>query len=246
VCSNDDGLSFTREKEAGRASAQGNGLEEVVPAVTDPQRRLLARVSIYALASTVMVVGVWWWCPYVNRTTTILLVRHAEKAGEGNSDLTDAGRNRADELVTVAADAGVTAIYATEWCRTVLTSKPIAEARGLTVQIVRDAAGGLTSCTPSIPASRYSLLPVEIDTPAEVVGHVLANHPGGTALIVGHSNTVPELIRLLSGGFVVSVPDHAFDRLFILTRRDFGPSRLVKGRYGAFSCNDGMPAACPS
>ena len=97
------------------------------------------RPSPYALhrrAALAMVAGLaLWTCaasppavdPVEAQRTRLLLVRHAEKQDEGfNPDLTPDGAARAERLAEIAADAGVEAIYTTEFCRTALTAQPAA------------------------------------------------------------------------------------------------------------------------
>jgi phosphohistidine phosphatase SixA len=117
---------------------------------------------------------------------TVFLVRHAERADIGpggtppmtppgapapDPDLSDFGRARAASLAAALKDAEITAIYATELKRTQQTAAPLAQALGLTVIVVPANA---------VPAliRKVKALP-------------------GNALIVGHSNTVPEAIKAL-------------------------------------------------
>src|SRR5688572_14937113 len=69
--------------------------------------------------------------------TTVLLVRHAEKAAQPADDppLTAEGEARAQALVQVARDAGVTAIVTTQFQRTRLTGAPLAQALGITAEV---------------------------------------------------------------------------------------------------------------
>src|SRR5436190_22872808 len=70
---------------------------------------------------------------------TIFIVRHAEKASGGDAKdplLSEAGRARAESLATTLKDAGITAIYATEFKRTQLTAEPVARAAHVETTIV--------------------------------------------------------------------------------------------------------------
>jgi hypothetical protein len=67
---------------------------------------------------------------------TIILVRHAEKKIEPENkdpDLSPAGLARAQELVRIFSNTGITAIYATQFKRTQQTVKPLADKLGLPV-----------------------------------------------------------------------------------------------------------------
>ena len=202
----------------------------------------------YAILVTVVVVVVGWIC-WFNSRTTVLLVRHAEKGAATNANLTTEGLDRADELVAVASEAGVSAVYATEWCRTAQTAQPLADALGLTIQVQQHShpEAGLAACDPAVPAGLYSLLPPENDTTAELADEILAANQGKVVLVVGHSNTVPELVDRFGGGSFDPVGfGEAFDRLFVVSlyRYFLGP-QLIKARYGRFSCADGAQATCP-
>jgi broad specificity phosphatase PhoE len=131
----------------------------------------------------------------------VFLVRHAERADSASGkppkmatdpDLSDEGKARAASLATVLKDAEITAIFATEFKRTQQTAAPIAKALGLTVKIV-----------PSTD-------------PADLLGQIKASK--GNVLVVGHSNTVPDVIKGLGGPAVPSIPDNEFDNLYVVTR----------------------------
>src|SRR5205823_9140645 len=70
--------------------------------------------------------------------STIFIVRHAEKAASGgdNPDLSEAGRARAETLASMLKDAGVSAIYVTEFKRTQQTAAPLAKMLHLDPTIV--------------------------------------------------------------------------------------------------------------
>lgn len=129
---------------------------------------------------------------------TFIVVRHAEKATDDPEDpnLSALGRQRAQRLATLLADAPVVAIYATEFRRTHQTAQPTADQHHLPI------------------AAYYSKGPAE-----ESAQRWRAAHERGTVLIVGHSNTVPDLVGALSGQPAAAMPDTEYDRL---TRIDIG------------------------
>ena len=80
-----------------------------------------------------------------NPVTTVILVRHAEKASqEDASPLTPAGTERANELARVLAGVKVDAIYTTQYRRVQDTAAPFAQALGIT-PLVRNAGGTYAS-----------------------------------------------------------------------------------------------------
>jgi broad specificity phosphatase PhoE len=127
--------------------------------------------------------------------TVVLLVRHAEKASATAADppLSVAGKARARVLAHVAGDAGVSAIFVTQFQRTKATAAPLAAKLHLT-PIERNAA----------------------DT-AGLVADIQANHAGKTVLVAGHSNTVNEILKALTGTSMDEIPDKQFDNLFVVT-----------------------------
>lgn len=225
----------------------GSATEGLVIVTPDPlARRLVMERSIQrrgyrtfyiVLIATCIVLVTWYFCVF-NPPTTILLVRHAEKApGSGNVNLSGAGQTRADALVNVANEAGVSAVYANEWCRTAQTAQPLVAALGLPlhVQQVAHPQAGLGGCNPGITAP-VNNVPADVDTSPELVQHLLDEHRGQTVLIVGHSNTVPEMVEVLGGGAFSAVhidEPTEFHKLFIVTvRRFFTSPKLVKAQYG--------------
>lgn len=143
--------------------------------------------------------------------TVVVVVRHAEKRAMPSDDppLSDAGRNRAKALAHVLADAGVTAIFATQFQRTHQTIEPTAQALG-------------------IPVTQVDATKIEM-----LVGQVLEEHRGEVVLVAGHSNTVPEIIAALGGGKIPPIDESAFDDLFIVTVPKNGSARILHLKYGA-------------
>ena len=131
---------------------------------------------------------------------TTFLVRHAERADTAagapatmntDPDLSERGRQRADTLATMLKDAQITAIYVTQYKRTQQTAAPLAKALGI---------------TPTVLTSK--------ETPA-LIGR-LKNHKGN-ALVVGHSNSVPDVISGLGAAGAPTIPDDEYDNFFIVT-----------------------------
>lgn len=150
-------------------------------------------------------------------TTTVVLVRHAEKEAEPAADppLSAPGRARAQALLEVLGDARVDAVYATQYERTRTTAQPLADAAGVPVTVVQAGRGG----------------PDYITTVAE---RARTEHPGGVVVIVGHSNTLGPTIAALGGpDDIGELPDEAYDRFFVVLLRAGEPARLVRARFGA-------------
>lgn len=142
------------------------------------------------------------WPPVAEAQKLVIVVRHAERAdgGAGTASMTGApadpllsaaGEARAARLAGLLAESGITAIFATEFKRTQDTAKPIAAKLGLTTQTVKAA-----------------------DT-AGLLAALKASHGNDIVLIVGHSNTMPEIIKGLTGRSV-TIADSQYDDLFFL------------------------------
>jgi phosphohistidine phosphatase SixA len=151
--------------------------------------------------------------PAVATAQTIFVVRHAERADAGmaaapgaDPDLSPAGRERAESLAWVLKDARITRIYTSEMKRTRQTAAPMAKAAGVEATTV----------------------------PAREVAALLEQVKAGTgnALIVGHSNTVPEILKGLGVAEPVTISDAEHDNLFIVTTVAAGDGRtFVRVRY---------------
>ncbi len=151
-------------------------------------------------------------------STTIILVRHAEKAAAPAADppLTAAGTARAEALAELVKDAGVRDVVSTQFLRTRATAAPAAARLGLPVEAL-DAR--LTA-----RATADSLL---------------ARYRGRTVLLVGHSNTIPAIIEALGAPRPADICDSGYDNLFVVTVPAAGSATDVHLHFGA-------PAPCTS
>lgn len=135
------------------------------------------------------------------------LVRHAEKTTEKpDPALTQAGQQRAQDLTARLDKVSLTAIYSSDYTRTRDTAAPVAKAQGLDV-IIYD--------------------PRDLEGLAKIL---LAQK--GQILVVGHSNTTPELSALLGGPKGEPIVEATeYDRFYILQRNGDDVSGHIK-RFG--------------
>ena len=147
--------------------------------------------------------------------TTVFVVRHAERASATDSDspLNDAGRERARALAGALGAAGVDAIYTSQFVRTRDTAAPLAERLGVEITIHQVSNAEASS--------------------REIARRVLAENPGGTVLIVGHSNTVPLIVEALGGDHVGPLDDSDYDNLFVVVVHPSGEVGTTRARFGA-------------
>jgi phosphohistidine phosphatase SixA len=131
--------------------------------------------------------------------STVFVVRHAERADAGTKpppgadpDLSADGRARAESLATMLKDARIGQIFITEFKRTRQTAEPLAKVLGVEPTVIAQKdVRALVDRLQSIP---------------------------GSVLIVGHSNTVPEIVKALGVAESISIAETEFDNLFIVLR----------------------------
>lgn len=165
--------------------------------------------GIFATALIVITVVYLYFC--WGTQTTILLVRHADRQGSADA-LSTAGTARAQELAHVLEKSGISAIYTSEATRTQQTAASTATLLGITPV--------------AVPASDV----------AGLVSTIRSDNSGQTMLVVGHSNTVPQIIAEF-GGPVVTIGENEYDNLYVLTlcRCRWQRVRLTNLQYGAAS-----------
>lgn len=116
----------------------------------------------------------------------VYLVRHAEKAKGDDPGLTDAGKRRADALQERLKGKGVDYIHSSDYRRTRETAAPLAAA--LKQEVLIYDAGDLFGVADDIKGKP------------------------GTHLVVGHSNTTPELAAILSGQLMEAMDETEYNR----------------------------------
>ena len=142
---------------------------------------------------------------------SFVVVRHAEKVDASRDpDLAPAGHARSVVLAGLFADRAPDAIYTTDFRRTRQTVQPTAAAHRIA------------------PDTYDAKLPA-----AEFAARLRAEHPGGTVLVAGHSNTVPDIVAALCACAVEPMPETEYDRLSTIRVAGDGRARLEVTRYGA-------------
>lgn len=135
----------------------------------------------------------------------IVLFRHGEKAAGDNPHLTSAGKRRAKHIVTlIPSDANLT-LLSSDYNRTKETAADLARTFKQKVII-------------------YDAQDLE-----KLKAQVMALN--GTVVVIGHSNTTPNLAELLSNQKVAAMPETQFNRYFVLEHKLAGyqlSERLMK------------------
>jgi len=180
---------------------------------TPEPRSGLKTVLVFSMLFAVLgaVVVFAYFATFRRPVTTVILVRHAEKVIDPNNsdpDLSPAGQARAQEIVRIFSDAGINAIYATQYRRTQQTVKPLADKLGLPVNQVNSKST------------------------ADLLAQIRSQNSGQVVFIAGHNNTVPEIIAALGGPTFPTIPETEFDNLYLVTVYRTGKAKVVKLKYG--------------
>jgi phosphohistidine phosphatase SixA len=180
------------------------------------KRRSVSAILLVLIAMISAVLIFW-----LRLTTVVLVIRHAERNDaascnppESGPPLSSAGQTRAQLLVHVAEEAGVVAIYASEFCRTQQTVQPLATQLGLPVTVVDQVAPDGTA---------------DVDA---LIAQIWANNKGQVAFVAGHTNTVPVIIEKLGGGTIAPIGETKFDNLYVVTIPRWGRTKVVHLKYG--------------
>ncbi len=139
-------------------------------------------------------------CAALADPSAIYLVRHGEKEATGKDpELTAQGQARAQNIATILQKAGIKSVFSSPYMRTRQTAHAVAKSSGVEVQ----------AYDPKVPAA--------------LVEKVKALN--GAVLVVGHSNTLPDLVRLFGGVPGPDIADNEYDRLY----------QLIVGANGAIT-----------
>ena len=152
----------------------------------------------------------------VSTQQVVFVVRHAERASSAtpaagsammadDPPLSPAGEQRASRLAVMLAAADIRHIFTSEYRRTKQTAEPIAK--------------------------QLSITPVSIAAkdPDALIARVRGVE--GNALTVGHSNTIPDLLKKLGVAEAVTIADDEYDNVFLVFRNSTGPATLVRLKY---------------
>lgn len=153
--------------------------------------------------------------------TTVFLVRHAERAEEPRQDppLTEQGVARSQALARLLSTAGIKAIFTSQATRTKLTAEPLASKLGITPTAL------MLKTNPSNPRQ------ISEESTKETVDKILT-HAGGSVLVVGHSNSIPDVIKMLGGDVTPTIDEKKFDDLFVVTVYAKGKAKVAHLKYG--------------
>lgn len=124
---------------------------------------------------------------------TWYFVRHFEKHLGDNPSLTEIGKARAEALAVFFSDKSLNHVYSTDYHRTLETATPIAVLKDLSIEYY----------DPQILA--------EFVTKIKTLDHVL---------VVGHSNTTPQILSLM-GGEDIHIEESDYGIVYKLQKHNF-------------------------
>ena len=144
--------------------------------------------------------------PAQEKSTSLILIRHAEKilASGNDPQLSTKGWQRANELVHIFDAVDIDAVYASPYRRAIDTARPLATAKQLEIL-------------------HYD--PNELVSFAQ---ELLKIHQGETVVIVGHSNTTPQLTNTLAGTEYSDLEETEYDWLYFVEMSTFGTTKVKK------------------
>lgn len=183
----------------------------------DPKRRVRRRRRrIVAIALFLVTAFGLAWFFESQATTTVILVRYGELVSRDlpNPGLSDAGRDRSQELVRLLAEvdveAGLDGIFANRFRYTQEMAEPLAKQLSLPVQVVdmTDIRG--------------------------LGERILQDYKGKIVLVVAGGDTISALIKELHGSSrIPAIAESEFDNLYIVSIPWYGKVKTLRLRYGA-------------
>lgn len=127
---------------------------------------------------------------------TLILSRHAEKSELGG--LSKQGIERAKRLAFMLQDIKIDAVYSTDYLRTKQTATPTTKQHQLAIELY---------------SSNQNLI-------EDIQAILNDKQQAHTLLIIGHSNTIPQLIYALGGDALNDIDETDFSNLYLLQKQN--------------------------
>lgn len=168
-------------------------------------------VTVAFAAFCVALLCVWIW--FTASSTTVVVIRHAEKEMTNpDPPLSPAGQARAQLLARMFGEAQgagrLDGIYVSDTLRSRSTAAPLAARLGITATVA-----------PSDDSKRLAR-------------RVLSENAGRRVMIVGHANTVPELVKALSGrDDIPAIDEKDFSLMYVVTVPRIGRANVLRLNY---------------
>ena len=173
----------------------------------DPEVITVTEIDTLIVIDTVTLIDTFFETP--PKATTFIMVRHAETTGSGsNPNLSVDGQSRANRLSQMLEKVNLNAIYSTNYNRTKQTAQPAATAKGITI----------TTYDPFVPGA--------------LVDQALLSFPKGAVLVVGHSNTIPDMLNEMVGSNMFpDISENEYDNLFVVHVSALGEATVTHLKY---------------
>ena len=147
---------------------------------------------------------------------TYYVVRHAEKVltppNAYDPPLTNAGQQRSNDLNTYLGKRKPDSIFVSTFLRTQQTAAPTATAAGVTPIIINQTD---TNSVNAFITRLYKMNKKKV-------------------LVVGHTNTVPRIVKGLSGQTINTISEVDYDNIYIIKIRRTN-RQLIQATYGVTS-----------
>ena len=138
----------------------------------------------------------------------VFVVRHAERLDNtADPGLSAAGEARAQKLAAMLSASALRAIYTTQYQRTLLTGAAVGKQFGLAPTVV--------------PAKEMDAL----------IAKIRSHGKDEAILVVGHSNTVPAILKGLGYPVEVKIAEEEHDNLFTVVTQATGPPVVTRLKY---------------
>ena len=181
-------------------SAEALSFQIAVPAWEE----FMKSIAAFPALALVSAIAFWAACPGAAQEV-VFLIRHAERDwSSSDAGLLAAGHERAAGWADVLADADLDVIITSEMLRTRETSAPISEALEVPVQVF----------------TRYDV--------RGLIELLKTEHADERVLVVGHSSTIPQIIRALGAPDRISIPKSDYNDLFIVRTGIDGSASAVR------------------
>ena len=142
----------------------------------------------------------------------VILARHAELQGAAMAEpkslpLSEAGEARAQRLAALLKDAGIGAVYVTDFVRTNKTGEPLARQIG----------------------KELTVLPK--GDPQQLVDRLRRDHADQSVLLVGHTDTLPGILKALGVPGDISIEAQDYGNVFVVVPKGAGTPAFLRLRY---------------
>ena len=152
---------------------------------------------------------------HFSESSTIYIVRHAEKETGDDPVLTEVVRKRSGDLMRRLKDKNIKRIYVTNYRRSAMTADSMRIQMGIdTVHYTADKTG------------------------EDLLKKIKVHHDSANAiLVIAHSNTIPSLIKALGieNYLQHNIPDNKFDDLYIIYHWKNDVTTVFSETYGSKS-----------